>query len=270
MSVSRHNCIEKRDIRPFLAHLGLDYERQSLYQFHILAIDSTGLNSSVPVTIRVHNRNDFCPELLKNSTVLFFNTDRWNSYLFDLYDGDNDTCQMDLLTFNEIFHLQPIKRNQYVLYAHRLPEREYYILQLRLRDLVNESIDHSCIRTVQFVVTTGTNDTNQTVAMELADDYLQALHRIERHSSSSFHLTIVHVILTLIFLSLAVLIALLAMKFVCHSSKRRHPTGALYRLQGPTETQLPLLDNEPGEQSLIVSSHRLTADEQQQKVDMSE
>jgi hypothetical protein len=41
-----------------------------------------------------------------------------------------------------------------------------------------------------------------------------------------------------------------------NSRHRRKPTNnsnTLYRLQGPTETQLPLLANEPGEQSLTSS-----------------
>jgi hypothetical protein len=40
----------------------------------------------------------------------------------------------------------------------------------------------------------------------------------------------------------------------------RHDTNKLYRLQGPTDTQLPLLDNGPGEQSfsssLIISGNK--------------
>ncbi|CAF2869332.1 unnamed protein product [Rotaria sp. Silwood2] len=57
------------------ASVDIDYERCSIYQFLILAIDNDDLNTSVPVTIHILNRNDFCPELINNSTALFFNID---------------------------------------------------------------------------------------------------------------------------------------------------------------------------------------------------
>jgi len=247
------------------------------------------LNTSVSVTINIKNRNDFCPELIHNSTALFFNTDLWfnnsnekfNQYYLKLFDGDNDTCLIELLNFNDIFQIELITRNLFLLSAHILPEREYYILKFRLHDLINETIDQSCIRYIQLVLTIGTNETNQTVAIDTAREYLEAIHLISQRSHSYFDLTLLNVILIIIFLSIAILIGLISIKLITHSSNSRHRrkiqnhrsnTNTLYRLQGPTETQLPLLDNGPGEQSLtssliIPGNNRLTQnenDEQQQ------
>ncbi|CAF3630949.1 unnamed protein product [Rotaria sp. Silwood1] len=276
----------------------IDYERRSIYQFLILAIDNDGLNTSVPVTIHILNRNDYCPELINNSTALFFNIDLWfnnsyddfNQYYLELFDGDNDTCSIELLNFNDIFKIDLIQRNEFLLYAHILPEREYYILQFRLRDLINETIDQSCIRYVQLVLTIGTNQTNQTVAIDTAREYLEALYLISRRSHTYFNLTLLNVIFVIILLSIAIIISLISIKVIyissnsCHQRKlRKHKNDShtLYRLQGPTETQLPLLDNEPGEISLTSSlnmtgnskstqdenvNHSLDNDEQQQQL----
>jgi hypothetical protein len=252
-----------------------------------------GLNTSVPVTIHILNRNDFCPELINNSTALFFNTDLWvnnssekfNQYYFDIFDGDNDTCIIELLNFNDIFQVEPMERNQFLLYANILPEHEYYILKFRLRDLINETNDRSCIRYIQLVLTIGTNQTNQTVAIDTAREYLEALHLISRRSHSYFQLTLLNVIFILILLSIAIIIGLISIKLVCFSSTSHHrrnhrnDMNKLYRLQSPTDTQLPLLDNGPGEQSLSSSliipgnkrlsqnenvNHSIDNDEQQQ------
>lgn len=265
------------------SHLDIDYERQSIYKFFIFASDNHGFNTSVPVIIYIKNRNDFCPELLNNSSALFFNTDLWlnnssqrfNEYYLELYDGDNDTCIIELLNFNDIFQIEFIKHNQYVLFAHILPEREYYILQFRLRDLINETNDQSCIRHIQLVLTIGTNETNQTVAIDTAREYLEALHLISKRTHSYFDLTLINVILIFILLSIAILIGLVSIKLISRTKTSHHRrklhnhrnnTNTLYRLQGPTETQLPLLDNGPGEQSLtssliIPGNNRLTQDE---------
>lgn len=235
------------------------------------------------MTVSILNRNDYCPELLNNSTVLFYNLDLWsnnsisqsNQFLLDIFDGDNDTCTIELLNFNDIFHIETIQRNQFVLEAHQLPEREYYILQFRLHDLINETMDQSCIREIELVLTTGTNETNQTVAMETAREYLDALHLISHHKHSYFDLTLLNFILIFILLSIAIIIGLISIKLVYLSTNSRHrrklrnhrnETNFLYRLQGPTETQLPLLANGPGEQSLtssliISGNKRLSQDE---------
>ena len=266
---SARNCIS-----------GIDYEHRSLYQFSIMAIDNAGLNSTVPVTIHIRNRNDFCPELRNHSTALFFNTDLWmnnssekfNHYSLDIFDGDNDTCLIELLNFNEIFQIEQIERNRFYLFASILPEREFYVLQLRLRDLVGEN-DQPCIQTIQLVLTIGTNETNQTLALDTAREYLEALHLTSKRSHSYFDLTLINVILLFVLLSIAIVIALVAVKliFLSRSSsttstsghrrmRRQRKTGngntmngTLYRLQGPTETQLPLLENGPGEHSLTSS-----------------
>jgi hypothetical protein len=248
-----------------------------------MAIDNGGLNTSVPVTINIRNRNDFCPELINNSSALFFNTDLWsnssndkyNQYYFDISDGDNDTCLIELLNFNDIFQLEQVERNKFLLYATILPEREYYILQFRLHDLVNEN-DQPCIRTIQIVLTTGTNGTNQTIALDTAKEYLEALHLTSKRAHSYFDLTLLNVILLFVLLSIAIIIALVAVKLVflsspsstsssssssLHHRRRRQQRklrsngngSTLYRLQGPTETQLPLLENGPGENSLTSS-----------------
>ena len=227
------------------------------------------MNSSVLVTIHIENRNDFCPELLPNSTALFFNTDLWsnhshesvNQYKFQLFDGDNDTCILELLNFNDIFQLQSLEHNEYVLRAHVQPEREYYILQFRLSDLINQAIDQACIRSIQLAMTIGNNQSNVTVALETAREYLEALHLISQRSYSYFDLTLVNVILLFILLSIALLIGFFAIKFLFHSSSKTRRTSnhrtetnnTIYRLQGPTDTQLPLLANGPGEQSLTSS-----------------
>jgi hypothetical protein len=250
--------------------LAIDYEHRSIYHFLIFATDNDGWNASIPVTIHIENRNDFCPELINNSTALFFNTDLWlmnstescNQYQFDLFDGDNDTCILELLNFHQLFQLQSLTHNQYLFSASHLPEREYYILQFRLYDLINETIDQSCIRSFQLVLTIGTNETNQTIAIETAREYLDALHLISKRAYSYFDLTLINVILLFIFLSMAILIAFLSLKYLCHSSnarprrkisRHRNETNTLYRLQGPTDTQLPLLAHGPGEQSLTSS-----------------
>jgi hypothetical protein len=249
-----------------------------------MAIDNGGLSTSIPVTIHIRNRNDFCPELITNSTALFFNTDLWftnssgrfNEYYLNISDGDNDTCLIELLNFNEIFQIEEIQRNTFLLHAYVLPEREYYILQFRLRDLVNDD-DQPCIRTIQLVLTIGTNQTNQTLALDTAEEYLEALHLTSKRSHSYFDLTLLNVILLFVLLSIAVIIGLVAIKLIflssssrssspsLHHSRRRQQRkkrnhrnsgttgGTLYRLQGPTETQLPLLENEPGEHSLTSS-----------------
>lgn len=226
------------------------------------------------MTIQIENRNDFCPELLQNSSALFFNTDLWsnttdqqfNRYTFQLFDGDNDTCILELLNFHEIFQVQSIEHNEYVLHAHVLPEREYYILQFRLSDQINQDIDQSCIRYIQLVITMGNNQTNETVALETAREYLEALHLISQRSHSYFDLTLLNFILLFILVSIALLIGFISIKFLFYSTTKRtnrsrpktsnHRTEAshtLYRLQGPTDTQLPLLANGPGEQSLTSS-----------------
>ncbi len=201
--------------------------------------------------------------------------EKFNQFYFELFDGDNDTCLIELLNFNEIFHIESIERNQFLLYAHILPEREYYVLQLRLRDLINDTIDQSCIRYIQLVLTTGTNQTNQTVAIDTAREYLEALHLISQRRHSYFDLTLLNLILIFILLSIAIIIGLISIKIVYLSSNSRHrrklrnrrnDTNLLYRLQGPTETQLPLLANGPGEQSLtssftIAGNNRLNQDE---------
>ncbi|CAF1202853.1 unnamed protein product [Rotaria sordida] len=280
------------------ASVDIDYERRSIYQFLILAIDNDGLNTSVPVTIHILNRNDFCPELINNSTALFFNIDLWfnnsnekfNHYYLELFDGDNDTCSIELLNFNNIFKIDLIQHNQYLLYAHILPEREYYILQFRLRDLINETIDQSCIRYAQLVLTIGTNETNQTLAIDSAREYLEALYLISRRSYSYFNLTLFNVIFVIILLSIAIIISLISIKIIylssnsCHQRrlrKHKNDSHTLYRLQGPTETRLPLLDNGPGETSLTSSlniagnskttqnenvNHSIDNDEQQQQL----
>jgi hypothetical protein len=185
-----------------------------------------------------------------------------NQYPLELFDGDNDTCLIELLNFHDIFQLEIIERNKYILYAHILPEREYYILQFRLHDLINETIDQSCIRYIELVITIGTNETNQTVAIDTAREYLEALHLISQRSHSYFDLTLLNVIFIFILLSIAILIGIISIKFIFHSSNSHHrrkirnhrnDTNTLYRLQGPTETQLPLLANGPGEQSLTSS-----------------
>ncbi|CAF1109800.1 unnamed protein product [Adineta steineri] len=264
--------------------VGIDYEQRSIYQFLIIASDHDGLNTSVPVIIKILNRNDFCPELINNSTVLFFNNDLWsnnsseklNQFYLDLYDGDNDTCLIELLNFKDIFHIERIDYNEFLLYAHILPEREYYVLQFRLRDLINETIDQSCIRYIELVLTTGTNETNQTVAIDTAREYLDALHFISQHKHSYFDLTLLNVILIFILLSIGIIVGLISIKLIYLSSNsrhrkklrnhHRHDTNLLYRLQSPTETQLPLLANGPGEQSLTSSlimtgNNRLIHDE---------
>ena len=247
-----------------------------------MAIDNNGLNTTVPVKIYILNRNDFCPELINNSTALFFNKNLWlnnstelfNHYYLDIYDGDNDTCLIELINFKHIFRLEKIQDNKYLLYAYKLPEHEFYILQFRLQDLVDDN-DQPCIRTIQLVLTVGTNETNQTIALDIARGYLEALHLKSKHSHSYFDLTLINVI---VLLSIAIIIALIAIKLMCLSSSSARPTstslhhqrirhqrklrnngnssttgGTLYRLQGPTETQLPLLENEPGEHSLTSS-----------------
>jgi hypothetical protein len=202
-------------------------------------------------------------------------SEKFNQYYLELFDGDNDTCIIELLNFNHIFQVQFIQRNEYILFAHVLPEREYYILQFRLYDLINETIDQSCIRYIQLVLTIGTNETNQTVAIDTAREYLEALHLISKRSHSYFDLTLLNLILIIILLSIAILIGLISIKLIYYSSNSHHrrklqnhrnDTNTLYRLQGPTETQLPLLDNGPGEQSLtssliISGNNRLTQDE---------
>jgi hypothetical protein len=246
-----------------------------------MAIDNGGLNSTVSVTIHIRNRNDFCPELMNNITALFFNTDLWmnnssekfNQYYLDIYDGDNDTCLIELLNFNDIFQIEQIERNKYFLIAYTLPEREFYILQIRLRDIVADN-DQPCIQTIQLVITIGTNETNQTIALDTAREYLEALHLTSKRSHSYFDLTLLNVILLFILLSIAIIIAIVAIKLIFLSSSTRSSStssghrrlrrlrkngngttlnGTLYRLQGPTETQLPLLENGPGEHSLTTS-----------------
>ena len=241
--------------------LGLDYERQSSYQRDALAIDNGGLQARVPVTIHVLNRNDFCPELLLNSSVLFYNNDRKkNSYLMDLFDGDNDSCHVELLNFQDVLRLQLIARNQYLLDVYQHPEREYYIVQLRLSDLINDTNDRSCIRDIQLILTTGNNETNQTMAIALAEEYLQSLQFTNRYKHSSFQLMIINMILISLIFVMAIFSALIAMKIFCSLSKRSHSidsqTRTIYRFQGPTETQLPLLDQESPEQMLMMNSHR--------------
>lgn len=282
----------------FSSCLGIDYERCSMYEFLILAIDNANLSTSVPVTIRILNRNDFCPELFHNSTALFFNTDLWfnnsnekfNHYDLKLSDGDNDTCVIELLNFNDIFKIKIIERNHYLLYAYALPESEYYVLQFRLHDLVDETLDQSCIQHIQLVLTIGTNQTNQTVAIDTAREYLEALHLISQRTYSYFHLTLMNIILVFILLSILMIITLIFIKLIYISSKSRQQRKmrrqknnmhTLYRLQGPTETQLPLLDNGPGEQSITSSlnvaemnkssreenmNHAIDYDDEQQQV----
>jgi len=245
-----------------------------------MAIDNHGMNTTVPVTIHILNRNDFCPELIHNTTALFFNTDLWihnsteqqsNQFSLDIYDGDNDTCVLQLLNFNEIFQIEQIERNKYILSALIVPEREFYILDFRLRDLVNEN-DQSCIQTIQLVMTIGSNETNQTVALDTAREYLEALRLTSKRSHSYFDLTLLNVILLFVLLSIGIIIALVAVKLVflsssssrsssssnhhhrrSHQQRKLRENGTLYCLQGPTETQLPLLENEPGEHSLSSS-----------------
>ena len=291
-----------------------------------MAVDNGGLSTNVPVTIHIRNRNDFCPELVNNSTALFFNIDLWNNnssenhtnqYHLEIFDGDNDTCAIELLNFQDIFQVEEIERNQFLLYAYTMPEREYYILRIRLRDLVGDN-DQPCIQTIQLVLTIGSNETNQTVALDTAREYLEALHLTSKRTHSYFDLTLLNVILLFVLLSIAIIVALVAVKLIFLSSlssssssstsssssssatslrhRRRRlqqrklrsngsgtATGAtLYRLQGPTETQLPLLENERGEHSLTSSlidgnskcmpndniNHSIDDDEQKQVNDL--
>jgi hypothetical protein len=103
---------------------------------------------------------------------------------------------------------------------------------------------------------------------------LEALHVISIRPYSYFDLTLLNVILLFILLSIAIIIGLIAIKLFFLSSHlhrrerrtHRNNNGTLYRLQGPTETQLPLLDHGPGEQSLTTSligsgTYRLTQNE---------
>lgn len=192
--------------------------------------------------ISVQNRNDFCPEVVNYSTVFFFNVDLdENRFDLELIDGDNDTCQMELINFRDVFRLEQVERNHYRFFALRSLDREYYLLQFRLYDLIENANDHSCIRTIESLLTTGNNETNETMAIEHARDYFLALQAIGRRSSSSFHWSLFHLILLFIFFLLALLIGLFAMKFFCSLSKR---SDQLYRYQGQRETQLPLLDDE--------------------------
>jgi hypothetical protein len=187
-------------------------------------------------------------------------SEKFNQYYLELFDGDNDTCIIELLNFNHIFQVQFIQRNEYILFAHVLPEREYYILQFRVHDVVDDSIDKTCIRHIQLVLTIGTNETNQTVAIDTAREYLEALRLISQRSHTYFDLTLFNVILILIILIIAILIGSVSIKFIFRRSinprqrrKRTNNSNTLYRLQGPTETQLPLLANGSGEQSLTSS-----------------
>lgn len=87
---------------------------------------------------------------------------------------------------------------------------------------------------------------------------MEAIHLISQRRHSYFDLTLINVILIIIFLSIAILIGLISLKLITRIKKQkisshRHNTNTLYRLQGPTETQLPLLANETGEQSLTSS-----------------
>jgi len=220
----------------------------------------------------IENRNDFCPELLLNSTVLFFNIDldlnnSLNQYDFHLFDGDHDSCRIDLLNFQHLFQLEQISSNFYRFIVHHLPEREYYILQFRLYDLINQTNDdESCQKDLQLILTIGTNQTNQTWAIETAREYFDALHLISKRHYSYFDLTILNVIIFIVFLSIAIVIALISLKFISstkNTSQQTHRTAnkyqestTLYRLQGPTETQLPLLANEPIEQSFNSIEHQ--------------
>ncbi|CAF3341167.1 unnamed protein product [Rotaria socialis] len=270
--------------------VGIDYEHRSKYKFSIMAIDNGGLNTTVPVTINILNRNDFCPELINNSTALFFNKDLWlynasqnlNEFYLDIYDGDNDTCLIELLNFNDIFRIESKERNRFLLSAFILPEHEFYILQFRLHDLVSID-DQPCIQTIQLALAIGTNETNQTVTLDTAREYLEALRLTSKRSHSYFDLTLLNVILLFVLLSIAIVIALVGMKLVflppsssssslsstsslslrhqrmrqqrkLRSNRNGNATGGtLYCLQGPTETQLPLLENGPGEHSLTSS-----------------
>ena len=236
----------------------------------ILAIDNDGLNTSVPVTVYILNRNDFCPELINNSTALFFNTDLWlnnsnekfNQYYLQLIDGDNDTCSIKLLNFNNIFQIDSIERNQFLLYAQILPEREYYVLKFRLQDHVNKTIDQPCIQYTHLILTTGTNKTNQTAAIDAAREYLEALDLASHHSHSYFNLTSVSVLFVFILLIMAIMLGFISFKLIFFSlnshqqrkpRKNKNDIHTLYRLQSPTETQLPLLDNGSGEHSFTSS-----------------
>ncbi|CAF4121358.1 unnamed protein product, partial [Rotaria magnacalcarata] len=158
-------------------------------------------------------------------------------------------------------------------------EHEFYILQFRLQDLVSID-DQPCIQTIQLVLAIGTNETNQTVALDTAREYLEALRLTSKRSHSYFDLTLLNVILLFVLLSIAIVIALVGMKLVflppsssssslsslslrhqrmrqqrkLRSNRNGNTTGGtLYCLQGPTETQLPLLENGPGEHSLTSS-----------------
>ncbi|CAF4077286.1 unnamed protein product, partial [Rotaria magnacalcarata] len=79
---------------------------------------------------------------------------------------------------------------------------------------------------------------------------------------SHFNLTVFNIIFVFVFLSIAIIIGVILIKLIYLSShscyqrkgrKHRKNTHTLYRLQGPTETQLPLLDNGSGEHSLTSS-----------------
>jgi hypothetical protein len=255
--------------------LGIDYERQSTYDFHIIAEDNAGLSTRVPVTIHIENRNDFCPEILNYTSVLFFNTDlennpSLNSFFIELIDGDNDTCTIDLLNFHELLRLELIEHNHYRLDVYGILEREYYIVQLRLQDVVNETTDQSCIRYMQYILMTGNNRTNQTMAIDIARDYLQALQFVQQHRYSSFHLTLIHIICIVCFCSLILcFLTLITMKIVCYATKpteNEQRTRTIYRCQGSNDTQLPLLDHQSVESSLIVRTrHQCDASDQHQQ-----
>lgn len=227
----------------FFSRLALDFERISSYQFEIIAEDNGGLSSGVSVTISIENRNDFCPELINSSTILFYNTDQEeNSFDFEIFDGDNDTCQMELMNFRSSFRLEKILRNRFRLFAREKLVREYYRLEFQLYDLIDENNDdQTCLRTIEFLLTTGSNETNRSLAIEIAREYFFALKTIERRSSSSFHLTLINLILLFVVFLVALLVSFLALKWIFHRKKR---SNQLYRFQCQTETQFPLLDDE--------------------------
>lgn len=258
--------------------LGLDYERQSIYQCDALAIDNGGLQTRVPVTIYVDNRNDFCPELLMNSTILFVNTDLWYetniSFRFDLFDGDNDLCQMELLNHQDMFHLESKSFNRYELFIDQYPQREHYLVEFRLEDVINKTNDHACIRHIELIISVVNNQTNQTAASLLADEYFQTVQnqkKINQENDSSFQLMIINVILICLMFFMAIFSTLIGIKIFCSLSKQQHSTDDsntnLYHCQAHTETRLPLLDQEPNEQLLMMNSHRSMSNSDNSQVD---
>ncbi|CAF0953706.1 unnamed protein product [Didymodactylos carnosus] len=251
----------------------IDYEQQTRYDMSVMAYDRKGLNTTVPLIIHIQNRNDWCPEL-KNQTVYFFiNIDEWNQTALynpiELTDGDNDTCEMILLNFNDLFKIEKLARNIFNLKAIAIPYNELYELDIKLRDIVIDG-DKSCEKRVKIIVAIGNNQTNQSQVYEIAQQYLETIRLRDLHESrqrSYFDLTLVNIIGLFIILCFLIILILIVIRIGLATTRRKstryhihhhkdHPNriGTLYRLQQEqTETQLPLLANNGGEHSLTSS-----------------